>query len=295
VNFYREKAIPQLIEHGIEFFPLRYDKSGKSTLPHIHPAIEIIYLTKGRYDIFVDNEHYSATKGDLLLFRSNVIHSLKHTDSENNIDGEYFVLKIDPKLLFQMFSEKDDKAFVAPFISKKSDDISFFPEKNITDEMKNIFNSMICEYNRSDSFFNASIRSLSARLLIEFLRSAVAPRVPTDSIEISEKNVFLIHESLKYVSENFASDITPADCAALVHLSYSYFAKLFHTVTGSSFKEYLTQIRIAKAHDLIISTSVPITEVAISCGYSNLSYFISEYKKIHGKSPLKMRKQFSVR
>ncbi|MBE6696502.1 MAG: helix-turn-helix transcriptional regulator [Ruminococcaceae bacterium] len=45
----------------------------------------------------------------------------------------------------------------------------------------------------------------------------------------------------------------------------------------------------------IISTSVPITEVAISCGYSNLSYFISEYKKIHGKSPLKMRKQFSVR
>ena len=64
---------------------------------------------------------------------------------------------------------------------------------------------------------------------------------------------------------------------------------------GKTFKEYLTGVRLAKAHNILISTSLPITDVAVACGYSNLSYFISEYRKAYGKTPRDARKEFSGR
>ena len=106
-----------------------------------------------------------------------------------------------------------------------------------------------------------------------------------------EKTVALIHQSVQYINENYASDITPNQCAASIHLSYSYFAKLFRAVIGKTFKEYLTGVRLAKAHNALLSTAIPITDVAVACGYTNLSYFISEYKKVYGKTPGDTRKE----
>lgn len=288
-DYYKEKELPQMSEYGIEFFVLKHKDQGGVTRAHVHPAIEFIYVTVGKYEIGVDNEVFVAEKGDLLLFRSNVIHTIKHLGD----NGEYYVLKINPTLLFQIFAGKDASGCVIPFIHKSSDDISFFKSEIIPDETKEILDDMIGEYNRSDRFFYAIERALAARLLISLLRSLISTRVAIDDGDISERSVALIHESVKYINENYASDITPDECAASIHLSYSYFAKLFRAVMGKTFKEYLTGVRLAKAHNILISTSLPITDVAASCGYGNLSYFISEYKKNYGKTPRETRKEIS--
>ena len=289
-EFYKEKELPELLEYGIEFFPLVHKNTGMVTRAHIHPAIEFIYITSGYFEIGVDSELYSAQKGDLLLFRSNCIHTIKHLGDEIS---EYFVLKINPTLLFQIFAGKDNSGFVIPFIYKSAGDISFFPAKNISQETREIFETMIEEHKKSDRFFYASERALTARLLISLLRTVISPKSSVEDGDISEKSVSLIHESVKYINENYASDITPDDCAASIHLSYSYFAKLFRAVMGKTFKEYLTGVRLAKAHNILISTALPITDVAISCGYSNLSYFISEYKKVYGRTPRDTRKELT--
>ncbi len=70
-----------------------------------------------------------------------------------------------------------------------------------------------------------------------------------------------------------------------------FLAKLFRTITGKSFKEYLTAIRLAKAYNILIATDLPITDVALSCGYNNHTYFTAEYKKYYGKTPTETRKE----
>ena len=292
-DFYKEKELPQLLEYGIEFFPLRHKSHGTVTRAHIHPAIEFIYVTEGEFEIGVDNTLYSAAKGDLLLFRSNVIHTIRHL-SEGG-EGEYFVLKINPTLLFQIFTGKESGGCVIPFIHKSVKDVSYLSANDIPDETREILAAMISEYERADVFFYASERAYAASLLISLLRSIIPTRKSIDDGEISEKTVSLIHESVKYVNENYASDITPAECAASIHLSYSYFAKLFRAVMGRTFKEYLTEVRLAKAHNILLSTSLPITDVAAACGYGNLSYFISEYRRAYGKTPRDTRKELSGR
>jgi AraC-like DNA-binding protein len=64
---------------------------------------------------------------------------------------------------------------------------------------------------------------------------------------------------------------------------------------GKTFKEYLTGVRLAKAHNILISTNLPITDVAASCGYGNLSYFISEYRRVYDKTPRDTRKALSYK
>ena len=289
-DFYNEKEILQTSEYGIEFFALQHKDRGDVVRTQVHPAIEFIYVTGGRYEIGVEQNTFIAERGALLLFRSNVIHTLKHI-SENGGVGHYYVLKINPTLLFQIFTGKDTSGCVIPFIHKSSEDVSFFPAESIPEETKKILEDMIAEHARSDKFFYASERAYAVRLLISLLRTVIKPKSSIDDGEISERNVALIHESVEFINENYASDITPNQCAASIHLSYSYFAKLFRAVMGKTFKEYLTSVRLAKAHNILISTSLPITDVAASCGYSNLSYFISEYRKIYGKTPREARKE----
>lgn len=291
-DYIKEKALPQLLEYGIEFFSQQHKEQGGVTKAHIHPAIELIYVMAGKYDIGVDNEIFTAEKGDMLLFRSNVIHTMRHR-SENNGIGLYYVLKINPTLLFQIFTGKDSGGCVIPFIHKSSEDISFFPAENIPEETKRILEDMIAEHTRSDKFFYAIERAYAASLLVSLLRTVIKPKSSIDDGEISERSVALIHESVNYINNNYASDITPSDCAASIHLSYSYFAKLFRAVMGKTFKEYLTGVRLAKAHNILISTSLPITDVATSCGYSNLSYFISEYRRVYGRTPRDTRKELT--
>ena len=289
-EFYKEIPPPDLETYGIEFLNQKNNYSGVIARAHIHPSIEFIYITKGIFQIGVDNEQFTAQAGDLVLFRANAVHTTRHIGEE---EGEYYVLKINPTLLFQIFLGNDSNSCVLPFIHKNAGDISLFPAAVIPKETKSILDSMIYELEHADRFFFTSARAFAASFLVSLLRTVIMPyRVVSETDDISERSVALIYESVKYINENYASDITPAECAASIHLSYSYFAKLFRAVVGKTFKEYLTGVRLAKAHNILISTSLPITDVAITCGYGNLSYFISEYRRVYGKTPRETRKEF---
>ena len=292
-DFYKETGQPYLEEYGIDFFIQKNNSAGVTARAHIHPAIEFIYITQGTFQIGIDNEQFMAGVGDLVLFRANAIHTIRLISDDA---GEYFVLKINPSLLFQMFLGSDNNGCVIPFIHRNAGDISLFPHTDIPKETKQILDLMIYESTHSDRFFFAVERSYAAALLVSLLRTVIKPRsISDEGGELSEKSIALIYESVKYINDNYASEITPTDCAANIHLSYSYFAKLFRAVMGKTFKEYLTGVRLAKAHNILISTSLPITDVAALCGYGNLSYFIAEYKKMYGKTPREARKELSAK
>ena len=73
-------------------------------------------------------------------------------------------------------------------------------------------------------------------------------------------------------------------------LDKNYFVRLFKSTYGKTPINVLIDLRMERASDLIVNTNIPITDIAESCGYSSVSYFITEYKKHFGITPLKQRK-----
>ena len=75
-------------------------------------------------------------------------------------------------------------------------------------------------------------------------------------------------------------------------MTRSYFSQIFKEETGKTFVEYLTEVRMDKAKELLRSTDRMLYEIAEQVGYENPAYFTVAFKKQVGLSPRDYRKQF---
>ena len=96
--------------------------------------------------------------------------------------------------------------------------------------------------------------------------------------------------SLNYLEENFAENITADTMAAVSNYSVSHFSKLFKQMTGESLTQYLKNYRLEIAANRLRHEPTKVSEIALSCGFSNLSYFSRAfYQKFH-MTPSEYRK-----
>ena len=77
---------------------------------------------------------------------------------------------------------------------------------------------------------------------------------------------------------------------ALFVVRKSYFCRLFKAVTDKTPMEYLNSYRIEKAAAKLLSTDESVTDIAYSCGFNDLSYFIKVFRDFKGISPKQFRK-----
>lgn len=94
---------------------------------------------------------------------------------------------------------------------------------------------------------------------------------------------------MNYMKNNFDKEITLDSLAKMVHLDKSYLVRVFRETYGTPPIKTLIDMRMDHACDLITNTDIPISDVAAGCGYESASYFISEYKKRFGITPLAQR------
>jgi AraC-like DNA-binding protein len=92
-----------------------------------------------------------------------------------------------------------------------------------------------------------------------------------------------------YLRHNYASAVRLADLAGLVGLHANYLVGVFALSTGVAPHQYLDQIRVARAQELI-SQGVSLSEVAASVGYCDQSHLTRQFKRMLGVTPGLYRK-----
>ena len=95
-----------------------------------------------------------------------------------------------------------------------------------------------------------------------------------------------------YVLKHYQEPISMADVAARMHLSPSYFSTLFRKSTSMRFMEYVLQVRLEKASEMLANTDMLVYEIAAACGYEDVGYFVRVYQKNYGISPTNFRRCF---
>lgn len=100
-----------------------------------------------------------------------------------------------------------------------------------------------------------------------------------------------ISQALKYMDEHIADEISLQLVADEVYCSPPYLSYLFKKNTGENFSEYVIGMRVKKAKMLLITTTLPVTEIAQRVGINNSSYFSKVFTKYTGRTPNKYRKQ----
>ncbi len=100
-----------------------------------------------------------------------------------------------------------------------------------------------------------------------------------------EKSTDLIKTAQRYIEENYANDISLDDVSRVVNISPYYFSKIFKEDSGQSFIEYLTNIRMDKAKELLTESNYSMKEICSMCGYTDPNYFSRSFKKNVGVTP----------
>lgn len=95
----------------------------------------------------------------------------------------------------------------------------------------------------------------------------------------------VIEKAKKYIEAQFSKDISLDDVSREVDISPYYFSKVFKDETGVNFIEYLTNLRIERAKDLLRNSDMSIKQICSEAGYSDPNYFSRIFRKTVGVTP----------
>ena len=96
---------------------------------------------------------------------------------------------------------------------------------------------------------------------------------------------------VRYVRENLAREMSLTDAAAAAFLSANYLANLLKKETGQTFTELVTERRLLRARELLLSSTLQVREVAHQCGYGDEAYFTRRFRQVVGCTPRAYREQ----
>ncbi len=100
---------------------------------------------------------------------------------------------------------------------------------------------------------------------------------------------YVLRNVLAYMEANLAQPMTLADLAQEAALSEYHFARMFTLSMKMAPHQYVMRRRMARAQELVRHTALPLTEIALACGFSSASHFSNRFKSALGMTPSQLR------
>ena len=234
---------------------------GLSKTPHIHPHLEMVYMTEGCTMASLDGKEYPVEKGDLYLSFPNQIH-FYHDQGET---AEYVLIFAGE--LFPDFAELfRNKAALDPVVRHDR-----LPE--------DLYLRLRQVYERSRSG-NAN-DMVAARGFMLTVLADVLPLMRLTDTPVSQDSIKSV---LIYCMENYTEPLTLETLAEDLHLSKYYISHIFQKRLGTGFSEFLNGLRLDHACGLL-SRGRSVTEVAYASGFSSIRSFNRIFMEKMGMTP----------
>ena len=245
----------------------RFYEYPRFTYPwHFHSEYEIIYVEKGEGDCLVGDSIISYSKGDLILFGSELPHSMQSPPDggEESDNGEESELKV------------------------KGVNIQFVKDFTVT---------------RSGKLINLLKQIPSAKgaeqiiLLLSLLQMMATSNhrkylttshyTPSPSIMRNER----MEKVIAYLNKHYTESIGLDEIASYTAMNPTAFCRYFKENTGKTFKEYVLDMRIGYACKLLNSSMMNISQISATCGFESPVHFNRIFKRLTGMTPTFYREQ----
>lgn len=282
---------------NIDITRLRREPYFEMKKEHYHSYYEFYYLLSGSRKFFVNNKIYHVNSGDLMVIPKGEIH--KTTFISEGIH-ERIVLSFSEEAVKALKAEIGENIFQECFKNYK---ISIPVNKRAY--LESLFERLLMEKylrenNGSDELSDAICKRYCEEIILLVLRlqrHAMIEYVSNGSvIDVIEKGEHMerpdagIESAVFYMSKHYDENITLKKMADFCCMSESYFSKRFKQGTGFGFKEYLNELRMRNACELLLHTQKSITEIASECGFMDSNYFGDAFRKKKNMSPRQYRK-----
>jgi AraC-like DNA-binding protein len=253
---------------------------------HGHDFLEFTYIQKGSLIHCIDGNTQQLCEGDYFIVDYGARHKYKSIGGK---ELSVINLLFYPDFIDRSLDRLDDfervvNSYLIRFkyrsLTASPAGIAFHDESCV---VKNILDTLICEYQESDAGYLEYIRTLLTQILIITMRKISSK---TDTQSKSD----IIKEIADCIKRDYRQELRLSDFAKSYCYSLSHISKKFKEEMGVGFTKYLQIIRIEKACALLENQNLSIGEVAAKVGYDDIKFFNKTFKKTIGLSPRAFRK-----
>ncbi len=275
----KQNSLIEKRNHGTPDFPFHIyshkDINGNYYVSHHwHNEFELLYFEYGKMELYANQNNIIFSDGDIYLVNSKQLHSLS-----GKTKSMHHAIVFNGEMLGFSLYDKCQNDILIPFIEGKfifSNNYSKTQKENIQCILKEII-----DINRKNP---------NDLLLIKIKLLYLIHYIYTENLFILNDNTDMVSQEkikkiISYIHKNYQNNITLKDISNIVYMSPNYLCSFFKKYTGLSFKEYLNHYRCEKAAKLILNTDLKILDIALLCGFDNISYFIRKFKSIYGCTP----------
>lgn len=248
---------------------------GQPVHKHWHNSLEIVLPICGGEYAWVDGRYYKLYQENMmpLIINSRSIHAF-----ESGCPKPYIglALLINYQFLKDVYPEIDHIYFKQP-----DEEVGMLIKKQLF---------LINEYyeiesNHKDLLITSALFHL-IYLLVEHLSIE-----KKDKVELkSEKNKHRIISIINYIDDNYQEDLTIEQLSEVFHLSEGHLSKLFKENLGMTIKAYISQTRAKEVRNALLTSDLPLIDIAIMCGFPNVKSMNKVFKDLYQCTPSQFRR-----
>lgn len=242
---------------------------------HWHNSLEIVLPICGGEYAWVDGRYYKLYQENMmpLIINSRSIHAF-----ESGCPKPYIglALLINYQFLKQVYPEIDHIYFKQP-----DEEVGMLIKKQLF---------LINEYYETESIHKDLLITSALFHLIYLLVEHLSVE-KKDKVELkSEKNKHRIISIINYIDDNYQEDLTIEQLSEVFHLSEGHLSKLFKENLGMTIKAYISQTRAKEVRNALLTSDLPLIDIAIMCGFPNVKSMNKVFKDLYQCTPSQFRR-----
>lgn len=274
----------ELIQHGSALFPLAcyHDNLSESPVPwHWHEELEVLLLESGSARAAVGGRDYTLSPGEGFFFNSGVLHAVW---PQGTGPCRLRSIVFHPRLVGGSVDSIIWQKYLEPLLADPCrPGIPFTKgqdwEQEAVEAIQGAWQACVSETEGYE---------LLAREQLSRLIFLLAKHCPTPEKKPSERSLRAgerVKGMLQYIQEHYDQELSLGAIAASAAISENECLRCFRSVIGSTPIQYLKELRIQKAAELLRSTDRKISDIGAACGFQEMSYFAKTFRALLGSSP----------
>lgn len=236
---------------------------------HLHEYFELEIVLSGSGEQNLNGSVYPLRPGTIYFITPIDFHAVTPTEELEVLNVAFAESLISPQLQSHFLNRREDL---------------IFSSREEADGMVMLIGRLQQECDRLDGF-----AADARKHLLELLMFPIARNVR--DTDLQRPSSHRVQDSMRYLFRHFREDVTLASVAEKSGYTPNYFSHLFHESCGIRFVDFLTQLRLNYARTMLLTTTLPVSQIAQSSGFSSPSNFFRAFRKETGLSPLEFRTQ----
>lgn len=280
MNFsdYQELKTRGSFDFPIEFHHVTKEHPRYQMPLHWHMEYEIIRVLSGRLVLSLNEETVELNAGEMSIIQDGVLHGGTAYDCVY----ECVVFDFNGFLHGSSICKKDIEEVQnhQKIINNK------FPADCDETNVVNTMFEVIMEGADGYEFFTQGLMFILIGKIMKNRRYTTSDKSTIKSL----KRFHQLKSAISLIREQYMNELSLEDLSQAAGMSSKYFCKFFSEMTGKTPIEYLNYYRIECACEQLVLNDRSVTDVCMSCGFNDLSYFVKTFKRYKGTTP----KQYKI-